>query len=477
MCGVGVTQELQNSDVQGGKRVFLFLQGHPSFFARNVANRLEKDGHTALRINFCLGDRILWWGRKGFSFRQPFSSWEGYLRSFIAKHGVTDIIYYADRKPYHQIAAKVADELGIPTYAYEFGYLRPDWITLERGGMSAFSHFPIDPDEIRAIAQRCDEPDLQQKFPYTKPREIIFEVSYNLLSYFLWFLYPFYKADRYYNPLLEYISGIPGLFYEKRRNVAARRLVTKLGRERRPFFVFSLQLQSDYQLRSNAPFSHQKKAIESAMVSFARNTNKRTNLILKAHPLDNGWERWGSFIRKKAKELGVSDRVHFIVGGNLTFMLRHAKGCVMINSTVGLHSVRSGCPVKVLGHAIYDIRGLTHQGSLDSFWKEPQAPDPAFVKDFVKALAGTIQVKGNFFTAKGNKAAVPAFARNLVERNVNGLGAFVPVPPRLLTLRAYERPLYAQKPVAVEVDFEAVADTDTEADVAPAFNPAVLSIR
>ncbi|SFO63246.1 capsular polysaccharide export protein [Cohaesibacter marisflavi] len=447
-----MTQELKNPTQQDGKRVFLFLQGHPSFFARNVANHLEDQGHTALRINFCLGDAILWWGRKSHNFRKPFSSWEQYLRGFIQTHGVTDIIYYADRKPYHQIAAKVAADLDIPTYAFEFGYLRPDWITLERGGMSAFSHFPTEPEKISAIANQADEPDFEPKYPYTKPREIFYEVTYNLLSYFLWFFYPFYKADRYYNPLVEYISGIPGLFLEKRRHIAARKLVTQLGRKRRSFFIFSLQLQSDYQLRSNAPFSHQKRAIEQVIRSFARTSDKSTDLILKAHPLDNGLERWGPFIKKISKQLGVSKRVHFIVGGNLTFMLKHAKGCVMINSTVGLHSVRSGCPVKVLGHAIFDIEGLTHQGSLDSFWTHPQLPNDAFVRDFVKAVAASIQVKGNFFTTKGNKAAVPAFANNLIERKVNGFDAFEEMPPRLTTLVANEPPLYAPKPITVEID-------------------------
>ncbi len=457
----------------GDKRVFLFLQGHPSFFARNVANQLEKSGHTALRINFCVGDAILWRGRKAFNYRLPFSRWEKYLRAFIAKHGVTDIIYYADRKPYHQIAAKVADDLKLPTYAYEFGYLRPDWITLERGGMSAFSHFPTDPAKITEIASQQPEPDLQQKYPYTKPREIVFEVSYNLLSYFLWFFYPFYKADRYYNPLVEYISGIPGLFLEKRRNIAARKLVTRLGRRRHPFFIFSLQLQSDYQLRSNAPFSHQKKAIEMALKSFARTSESNTDLIFKAHPLDNGLEHWGPFIRKKARELGIAHRVHFIVGGNLTFMLKHAKGCVMINSTVGLHSIRSGCPVKVLGHAVYDIEGLTHQGNLDSFWTHPKLPDPAFVEDFVKAVASTIQVKGNFFTTKGNRAAVPAFANRLIEKKVNAFGAFEPMPPRLTTLVANEPPLYAPKPVTVEV--EPVETKEIISDSLPVFgNTAVI---
>nr|WP_319496813.1 capsular biosynthesis protein [uncultured Cohaesibacter sp.] len=451
--------------MKDGKRVFLFLQGHPSFFARNVANRLEAEGHTVLRINFCLGDSVLWMGRKAKSFRRPFSKWEGYLRAFIAKHGVTDIVYYADRKPYHQIAAKVAQDLDIHTYAYEFGYLRPDWITLERGGMSAFSHFPNDPEKIRAIAAQCDEPDMEQRFPYTKPREIFYEVSYNLLSYFMGFLYPFYRADRYYNPLIEYISGIPGLFVEKRRHITARRLVTMLGRDRSPFFIFSLQLQSDYQLRSNAPFAHQKQAIDEVMLSFSRHAAAGANIIFKAHPLDNGWEGWGKFIRKKAREYGIADRVHYIVGGNLTFMLKYAKGCVLINSTVGLHSVRSGCPVKVLGHAVYDVEGLTHQGSIDSFWRSPQRPDKEFVEDFVKALAGTIQVKGNFFTTKGQKAAVPAFAQKLIDREVNSKGAFVASPPRLASLRAHEMPIAWQKPRVVYED----VPVEPEAEVAPVF--------
>ena len=457
-----MTQESKSSIKKNEERVFLFLQGHPSFFARNVASHLEEKGHTALRINFCIGDKIVWWGRKSYNFRKRFSAWERYLRSFIEEHGVTDIIYYADRKPYHQIAAKVADDLDIPTYAFEFGYLRPDWITLERGGMSAFSHFPTDPEKIKEIARKVEEPDLQQRFPYTKPREIFYEVTYNLLSYFLWFLYPFYKADRYYNPLVEYISGIPGLFLEKRRHITARKIVTKLGRERRPFFIFSLQLQSDYQLRSNAPFSHQKKAIELVIRSFARNSSENNDLILKTHPLDNGLEHWGKFIKRKAKEFGVAERVHFIVGGNLTFMLKHAKGCVMINSTVGLHSVRSGCPVKVLGHAVFDIEGLTHQGSLDSFWTNPQAPDEQFVKDFVKAVAMTIQVKGNFFTTKGNRAAVPAFAGKLLQKSVNGLGAFEKMPPRLSTLVANEPPLYSPKPVLIDLGHEDKRDKTNE---------------
>ena len=255
--------------------------------------------------------------------------------------------------------------------------------------MSAFSHFPNDPSLIREIAANCETPDLKQRYLYTKGREILFEVSYNLISYFASGLYPFYRSDRYYNPLVEYISGIPGLFTEKRRHRKARRLVNRLIRAKKSIFIFSMQLQNDYQLRSNAPFSHQKDAIELTIKSFSQNASAETDLIFKAHPLDTGLERWKPFIVKKAEEYGVSDRVHYVTGGKLLFMLKRSKGCVLINSTVGLHAVRSRCPVKVLGHAIYDIQGLTHQGKLDGFWKAPQKPDQEFVEDFVKSVAST----------------------------------------------------------------------------------------
>ena len=48
---------------EGEMRVVLFLQGHPSFFARDLANEIERLGHRALRINLCAGDALYWIGR------------------------------------------------------------------------------------------------------------------------------------------------------------------------------------------------------------------------------------------------------------------------------------------------------------------------------------------------------------------------------------------------------------------------------
>jgi capsular polysaccharide export protein len=208
-------------------------------------------------------------------------------------------------------------------------------------------------------------------------------------------------------------------------------MVSRLVSDRRRFFLFPLQLQNDYQLRCNAGFKHQSDAIRTVVQSFADNAAKDAWLVIKCHPLDNGGERWPEHIGRVAKAANVSERILYIDGGKLPLLLDHACGTVTINSTVGMHALIAGCPVKVLGTALFDIEGLTHRSTLDSFWTSPSKPDPALVDALVRALAGTTQVRGDFFTKEGRHSAIATFVERLTTGTVNGAGAFVTPPPRL----------------------------------------------
>jgi capsular polysaccharide export protein len=86
---------------------------------------------------------------------------------------------------------------------------------------------------------------------------------------------------------------------------------------------------------------------------------------------------------------------------------------VTVNSTSGIQALLHGRPVKTLGEAIYDMRGLTFQDALDQFWTQAAMPDRKLVQAFINAMAVTIQIRGVFFAESGRKAAAGEAAQRL----------------------------------------------------------------
>ncbi len=428
-------------------RVFLFLQGPPSPFSRQLSDELDRLGHRTLRINLSAGDWLYWRKPGAINYRGKLAEFPSYLEDFCRRQGVTDVLYYADRLPYHRVAAAVARKLGIRETTYEFGYLRPDWLTFERSGMSTYSHFPNDPDAIRAIAHSVGDPDLEIRYPYSFNAEAFNEVVYNMTTALFPWVHWHYDADKYYHPFIDYPSYLPRLLMSRINKIRARNLIRHLKRGDQPYYVFPMQMQSDYQLRANSPFKHQSDAMELVIKSFAAHAPKEAWLVFKVHPLDNGLEGWRGVLERLAKTYDVLDRVHLIDGGKLNLLLTHADGTVLINSTVGLHAYRVGCPVKVLGMAVFDIAGLSFQGPLDDFWKRAEKPDPELLADLIRALAGTIQVKGNFYTAEGRAVAIEEAARRLVECRINEPGAYVEEPPRIAEAKRRGVPFWSDEDV------------------------------
>jgi capsular polysaccharide export protein len=136
-----------------------------------------------------------------------------------------------------------------------------------------------------------------------------------------------------------------------------------------------------------------------------------------------------------AAKAGVAERLDFIDGGDLAALLAGAKGCVVVNSTVGLHALQAGCPVKCLGVALYDIPGLTHQGPLGTFWEAPRRPDPDDVAALVRVLAATIQVRGDFFSPGGRVAAVASTLELIESGAISDYPGRESIPPRLAEAR------------------------------------------
>jgi len=408
----------------------LFLQGPPTGFWRELAGTFEAGGHAALKVNLCTAD-ALFWRRRARAYRGRFSRWRGWIARLLAEERIDAVLYYADRLPYHVVAAEEAARLGVPAYAVEFGYLRPDWLTLERGGMGAFSHLPDDPAVWRALAAEAPAPASEARFGHSFLHEAASDVAFHLANALLAPPYPFYRLDKPVHPLIDYPSWLPRLWRGDREAAFAEAVTREAEAGAAPFHLFALQLQSDYQIRDNAPFDDLGEMIEAVVASFARAAAPERRLIVKLHPLDNGLFDWPGAVRRAAARHGVEGRVTTIDGGRLDALIRHAGGVVVANSTVGLHAIRAGAPVAALGEAVYAMSGLTHQGPLDGFWEAPAPVDAALARDFVRALAATAQVRGSFYHPEGRRLAAAEIVRRVAAGGVQAGAAYVDPPPRL----------------------------------------------
>jgi len=423
------------------KRAFLFLQGPLSPLYARLGDTLETAGHAVHRINLCFGDWLDWRRPGATNYRSQPTDWGAFVDRFLAEHRITDLILHGDRRIYHRIAAEHARARGITVIATELGYLRPDWMTIERDATSTGSHFPVDPETIRRVASAVPAPDLTPVYRGSFFKVAAPDVVYNLSNVFLSLLYPHYQRHTIYHPIPDYAGWALRLITERRRHRAAARVLDELIAAKTPFFVFPMQLEGDFQIRDHSPYSGMAEAMTVIISSFAAHAPATTELILKAHPLDNGLENWPKVIDRIVEAHGVADRVHFVDGGRLDAMLAHARGMVTVNSTAGIEAIMADCPTKTLTPAIYDIVGLTDDQELDGFWTTPKRPDKALLEAFIRALTGTVQVRGTIYSNDGLTAAVANMADRILTNTLNEPGAFIDPPPRLDRARALGAPL------------------------------------
>jgi capsular polysaccharide export protein len=394
-------------------RRFLFLQGPPGLFWVRFAEALEAAGHRTLRVNLNLGDRAFWPKRGALDYRGGFAGWRPWLDALLAREGITDILYYADRLPYHVAALAAAKARGLRVHAIEFGYLRPDWIAVEPEALGRRSTFPRDPEAVRALARGQPEPDMVPRFPYPFLQEAAREVSYNLLMVFGRAFYPFYRSDKYYWPVAEYLAWLVRL---AGRTVLAARdeaMVDRCLAGDFPYNIVAMQLQMDYQIRASSDYRHLEDMLDEVMASLAAHAPPDRHLVLKLHPLDCGLEFWPWRVGRLVRRHGLGGRVHLLDSKRLSPLVKGSRGVILVNSTVGPGALGDGVPVIALGDAIYDMPGLTHQAGLDRFWCAPERPDPALVADLRRALAAHFHVRGSFYDPDGQRAAIAALVTKL----------------------------------------------------------------
>lgn len=422
-------------------RHFLFLQGPLSPLYRRLGLRLALEGHRVFRVNFCLGDWLHWHGAGTRSYRGRPEHWERHVGRLLDRLRVSDLVLHGDRRFYHKVAVEQAKRRGIRVIATELGYLRPGWMTIERGGYSTLSHFPDDPRRIRDIASRVGDIDLSPRYPGSFALEAWQDVSYHLPNLVARPLYPFYRRHTPLNPVVDYGAWLLRLAGRARRAGAAAEMQGALLSAEEPWFLVPLQIEGDYQLTAHSPFATMAQALDVIFASFAKHASRDARLVVKSHPNDNGLGRWRQRIERMAVGHGIAGRAVFLDGGALGPLARRARGLVTVNSTAGLDALAEGCPVKTLSPALYDIAGLTHQESLASFWQAPSAPDRSLLSDFRKAVAATLLARGSIHNREGLETAVETMSARILAGDLNEPGGYVDPPPRLERARKMGVPL------------------------------------
>lgn len=394
------------------RRSVLLLQGLMGPLFRKLGQGLMKAGHKVHKVNFNGGDRAFWRLPGGINYRGSKADWPDALRGLIREHQVTDVILFGDCRDYHLVAREVCDEIGVTVHVFEEGYIRPDWVTLQEGGVNGNSSLPRDPDYYRRTAAALPPVPPHSRVPSSFARRAMEGLAYNVADVFTRWHYPHWDNHRPWHPLVEGMGWLRKLWRKNEREAAASALVEKLEAADTPFFLFPLQLDSDFQIRIHSPFVGTADAMKTVIQSFAAHAPKDARLLIKEHPLDNGVRNWEQEAADIATKFKVADRVDYLAGSDIELICARARGMVTINSTSGTLGLAMGVPVVVLGDAIYDMADITFQGGLDAFWQNPTPPDPDTFAAFRRVLIDRCLIPGGFFSNEAlDKVVQHAIAR------------------------------------------------------------------
>lgn len=380
-------------------RVYLLLQSVCSPFFRKLATALELAGHKVIKLNFTVGDTWYHLPKPALSFRGDVDKLAHVLPQIYQQYGITDQVLFGDQRPLHRVAIQTARASGITNFVFEEGYVRPFWVTLEAEGVNNASLLPRDPQWYPRAAACLSAPHKPQTFDNPFWLRALHDVLYHCGNFWNPLFYPRYRTHAMMMAPKEYMGymwRLPAL-----RWLAPRELPRLQRLNDEHFFVLPLQLDGDSQIRQHSAYAGMRQVLDEVVTSFGQHAPPHSHLLIKNHPLDTGWIPYGSYIKRLASSLGLSERVHYVQTGNLDDVLPYCAGVVTVNSTVGLQALQLNRPVKTLGAALYDLPGLTSQLALADFWRHGQAAEPELLNDFMAVLMHCTQLNGSLYAEPG----------------------------------------------------------------------------
>ena len=401
----------------GCKRALLLQGPNGPFFAR-LAKDLRRTGTITTKVNFNVADSMFYRGSDVIAFRDEMDQWPARLREIMVDKKIDAVFLFGDQRPIHVVATKLARELGIKIWVFEEGYLRPDYITCERDGVNGNSRLPRDPEHYRTRAPLLPEAPPVTPVGDTFWLHTMWTILASVGKTFGWFRYPRYvhhrRTDAFYGAFCYTRGAVRKLRYRiTEKGVVERVIASNDGK----YFVLPLQVYCDAQLQ-HSDFPSMEAMIEKVISTFAVAAPADAMLVVKHHPHDVPFRDYRRYLRDLAAQHGLGDRVVYIHDTHLPTLLKHARGVVTMNSTVGPSALYHHTPVQVLGRATYDIPGMTSQRSLAEFFQDPGTVDGALFEAYTHWLRVENQVNGSFYR-RVNRETASGLPASLFDRSAD----------------------------------------------------------
>jgi len=378
-----------------GRRVLL-LQGPVGPFFWRLSKLLEDVGAEVHKVNFNGGD-WLFYPTGARLWRGSMEDWPDYFELLLDELKIDIVLLFGDCRPIHRPTRDIAHGRGVTVGAFEEGYVRPNFITFEQFGVNGYSLMPRDPRFYEELPNTPSSPEKEvgNTFPHAVLWAALYYVASSLLR-------PLFHRYRHHRPLT--IAELwPWLraagrkvLYRWTERGALKRLTGPLSRK---FFLVPLQVPFDSQVRQHSAFRSVAEFIRTVVASFAAHAPGDAVLVIKHHPMDRGYHNYQRLIQTLAADFALGSRLLYIHDQHLPTLFEHMCGAVVINSTVGFSALTHGGALKTCGVAIYDLPGLTFQGSLNDFWGEAQSfrPDRQLLQRFRSYLIDHTQINGSFY--------------------------------------------------------------------------------
>jgi capsular polysaccharide export protein len=377
----------------------LLLQGPMGPFFAKLAAYLGAHGQEVRKINFNGGDEFFFRGPNAYSFQSQQAGWGNWLQQFILHHKITCVVLFGQHRLVHQPVAAIAKQLGLQVFVFEEGYVRPDYVTLEIGGVNGQSSLPRDRAFYDAFADEdatatAAPTPVHAKFLYMAAYAIAYRLAMMALRWR-------YRNAVYHRPLGAWAEATRWVRGSVRKAMSRsgdhailRQLIapTRSGR----WFLMPLQVHNDSQLLSHSNYPNMEAAIDEVMTSFASYADSDHWLVIKHHPMDRAYRDFGSHIKMRAEILGITGRVHYVHDLQLPVLLRHTRGMVTVNSTAGIQALHFQTPVLMLGDSVYAVEGLVRNGLLAEFWRNPGCVDMKLYRRFRSHLIRHTQLNASF---------------------------------------------------------------------------------